>query len=73
MRTGELARATGIKVETIGFYERENLLPSPSRTAANYRDYGTEHAARLNSVRCARDLGFSLAQVRGLTKWRASI
>lgn len=66
MQIGELARATSTKVETIRFYEKIGLLPAPARTAGNYRDYGTPHLARLSFVRRARDLGFTLDQVREL-------
>ena len=66
MQIGELARATSTKVETIRFYEKIGLLPEPARTAGNYRDYGTPHLARLSFVRRARDLGFTLDQVREL-------
>ena len=54
MRIGELARAAGVKAETIRYYEREGVLASPPRTQANYRDYGPEHARRLNFIRRAR-------------------
>ena len=47
MKIGELARATGTQVETIRFYEREGLLPEPSRTEGNYRIYEDDHAERL--------------------------
>jgi len=40
LRIGDLARATGTKVETIRYYERVGLLPSPGRTPGNYRAYG---------------------------------
>jgi DNA-binding transcriptional MerR regulator len=63
---GELARATGTKVETIRYYERIDLLAAPARTRGNYRAYGPVHLNRLSFIRRARDLGFSLAQVRGL-------
>jgi Cu(I)-responsive transcriptional regulator len=66
MKIGELARLTGTKVETVRFYERSGLLPAPGRTAANYRAYGADHLARLSFVRRARDLGFTLDQVREL-------
>jgi len=66
MKIGELARATGTKVETVRFYEKSGLLAPPGRTAANYRAYGPDHLARLSFVRRARDLGFSLDQVRAL-------
>lgn len=66
MQIGELARTTSTKVETIRFYEKIGLLPEPGRTSANYRDYGAAHLARFSFIRRARDLGFTLDQVREL-------
>ncbi|MGK6356686.1 MerR family transcriptional regulator [Sphingomonas sp. DT-207] len=63
---GDLGRATGTKTETIRYYERIGLLPKPPRTSGNYRDYGQAELGRLSFVRRARDLGFSLDQVRAL-------
>lgn len=63
---GFLAKKTGTKVETIRFYEKNGLLPEPSRTEGNYRAYDQTHLNRLSFIRRARDLGFSLNQVRGL-------
>jgi Cu(I)-responsive transcriptional regulator len=64
---GDLAKATDTKVETIRYYERIGLLPAPARTGSgNYRAYTAEHLGRLSFVRRARDLGFSLEQVREL-------
>jgi len=63
---GNLAKATNTKVETIRYYERIGLLPAPARTRSNYRSYNTEHSNRLSFVRRARNLGFSLSQVRQL-------
>jgi Cu(I)-responsive transcriptional regulator len=61
---GGLARETATKAETIRYYERINLLPAPDRTNGNYRIYNTEHLSRLSFIRRARDLGFSIEQVR---------
>jgi Cu(I)-responsive transcriptional regulator len=63
---GDLARATGTKVETIRYYERIGLLAAPARTRGNYRSYGPAHLNRLSFIRRARDLGFPLAQVKSL-------
>lgn len=63
---GDLAKATGTKVETIRYYEQIGLLPEPARTTSNYRAYDEEHLNRLSFVRRARDLGFSLDQIRDL-------
>ncbi|MEA1085033.1 helix-turn-helix domain-containing protein [Sphingomonas sp. CD22] len=63
---GKLAGATGTKVETIRYYEQIGLLPAPARSAANYRTYDAAHLRRLSFIRRARDLGFSIDQVREL-------
>jgi DNA-binding transcriptional MerR regulator len=63
---GALAELTGTKVETIRYYERLELLPAPGRTVGNYRSYEPSHVGRLSFIRRARDLGFSLDQVRAL-------
>ncbi len=68
MKIGDLAHATGTKVETIRFYEGEGLLPKPARTAANYRVYEPAHLDRLSFIKRSRDLGFTLAQVRQLLR-----
>lgn len=66
MKIGELARTTGVKVETIRFYETEGVLPPAARTDANYRIYDQAHLDRLSFVKRSRDLGFTLDQVRTL-------
>ena len=66
LNIGELARVTGTKVETIRYYESIGLLPAPPRTAANYRAYSAAHVGRLSFTRRARDLGFSIEQIRAL-------
>jgi DNA-binding transcriptional MerR regulator len=66
MSIGTLARLTGTKAETIRYYERIGLLPKPSRTAANYRSYGTTELTRLSFIRRARALGFSIGQIDDL-------
>lgn len=63
---GRLAEAAGTNVETVRYYERIGVLPKPDRTSGNYRSYTADHVARLSFVRRARDLGFTLEQVREL-------
>ncbi|WP_085930168.1 MerR family transcriptional regulator [Asticcacaulis biprosthecium] len=63
---GHLARTTGTKVETIRFYEKTGLIPEPARTTGNFRSYEAQHLNRLSFIRRARDLGFSLDEVRAL-------
>ena len=66
LRIGELARQTGCNIETIRYYERVGLLPHPPRSAGRYRLYETEDVRRLAFVRRARELGFTLDEVRTL-------
>ncbi len=66
MNIGKLARATDTNAETIRYYERIGLLPRPPRTTGNYRDYAAEHVSRLAFARRARELGFSIEQIRAL-------
>ena len=63
---GQLGKATDTKVETVRYYERIGLLVPPGRTQGNYRVYGSDALSRLSFIRRARDLGFSLDQVREL-------
>jgi MerR family mercuric resistance operon transcriptional regulator len=63
---GALATHTGANIETIRYYERVGLLPAPARSSGGYRIYGADHLKRLNFIRRARVLGFSLAEVRTL-------
>ena len=63
---GEVARRSGVKIETIRFYERRGLLAPPPRTAGGHRVYSPAEAQRLNFIRRARQLGFPLDQVRAL-------
>ena len=66
MKIGALATATDTKVETVRYYEKIGLLPPPARTTSNYRDYGSDHLARLSFIRRARNLGFTLKALREL-------
>lgn len=63
---GKLSKATGVKVETIRYYERIALLPSPPRTASGYRQYDQWHREQLSFIRRGRELGFSLDDIRSL-------
>lgn len=66
MNIGRLGRLTDTKVETIRYYERIGLLPSPPRTGGNYRAYDAGHVRRLSFIRRARGLGFHLDTIRAL-------
>lgn len=66
LQRAELARRTGSNLETVRYYEKVGLLPEPPRTAAGYRSYDTTHERRLRFVLRARELGFSLDEIREL-------
>lgn len=68
---GALARDSGVNPETIRFYERSGLLPSPQRSAAGYRHYQQMDVRRLRFIRRGRELGFSLEEIRSLLELAA--
>ena len=71
MRIGEVARSVGIGVETIRFYERKGLIHEPPRRSSGYRQYAAGAVRRLRFIRRAKELGFTLAEIKGLLELRA--
>jgi len=67
---GKIANEAGVGVETIRFYEKEGLLEKPSRRASGYRQYSQEAVERLLFIKRAKDLGFSLKEIRELMELR---
>ena len=65
---GRLSRLSGVNIETIRYYERIEMLPPPSRTASGRRVYGARDTRVLAFVRRARELGFSLDEIRTLLR-----
>lgn len=63
---GELARRTGVNMETIRYFERIGILPDPPRTEGGHRVYDKTHVRTLGFVRRARSLGFSPEEVRAI-------
>ncbi len=66
MKIGRLSAQTGVKIETIRYYERIGLLAPPPRTPGGYRDFDDAARRRLRFIRRARELGFTLSEVRTL-------
>ncbi|BBU30205.1 MerR family transcriptional regulator [Burkholderia sp. THE68] len=66
MKIGELAKAANCTTDTVRFYEKEGLLPSPERTEANYRTYTRSHIERLRFIRNCRALDMTHDEVRAL-------
>jgi MerR family transcriptional regulator, mercuric resistance operon regulatory protein len=63
---GELSRLTGVHIETIRYYERVKMLPTPPRTSGGRRVYDQSQRRTLGFIRRARELGFSLDEIRAL-------
>ena len=66
MKIGEVAKRSGIGIETIRYYEREGLLLEPERRPSGYRQYDESTVERLEYIRRAKELGFTLAEIREL-------
>ncbi len=66
MKIGELARSTGVSIDTVRYYERNAILPQPARQSSGYRRYCDDDVSRLRFVRRAKALGFTLVEIREL-------
>lgn len=63
---GKLSRETGVKIETIRYYEKIALMPNPLRKESGHRVYDIEQVNQLKFIKRARELGFSLSDIRDL-------
>jgi MerR family copper efflux transcriptional regulator len=63
---GVVAKRVGVAIDTIRYYERAGLLPEPVRRASGYRSYGEGTLAQLRFIRRAKELGFTLEEIREL-------
>lgn len=63
---GGVARAAGVNVETVRFYQRMGLVPVPKRVFGSFRDYPPAIITRVCFIKRAQQLGFSLAEVKNL-------
>ena len=63
MKIGQLAAESGLSIETIRFYERRGVLPTPSRTPAGYREYGGSTVERILLARRLQGLGLTLDEI----------
>jgi len=69
---GQVAQQAGVGVQTIRFYEKEGLLPEPERRPSGYRQYSESAVRRLHFIKRAKDLGFSLEEIRELFALRVN-
>ena len=67
---GQVAKRAEIGVETVRFYEREGLIHKPSRLPSGYRQYESDVVDRLRFIRRAKDLGFTLREIKELLELR---
>lgn len=65
---GRLSARAAVNIETVRYYERIGLVPSPPRTEGGHRLYGEPHVKKLIFVRRARELGFTLEEIRALLR-----
>ena len=68
MNIKELTETVGLSRDTIRFYEREGLISKPSRKSNGYRDYDNKIVEQLNMIVMAKELGFTLKEIRELTE-----
>ena len=67
---GQVARRAEVGVETIRFYERQGLLEKPARKESGYRQYPPEVILRLRFIKRAKEVGFSLKEIKELLSFR---
>lgn len=66
LSTGQLAKETGVNIETIRYYERRGLIPEPPRRKSGYRDFAPKYIERILFIKRAKALGFTLNEISEL-------
>jgi MerR family transcriptional regulator, copper efflux regulator len=69
---GQVAKETDLSIETLRFYERSGLIPEPPRKESGYRQYPEEIIPVLKFIRNAKDLGFTLNEIKELLSLRCT-
>lgn len=72
MTRGEVADRASVSRETVRYYEKRGLIPRPPRTRGNYRTYDESFVERICFIKRAREVGFTLNQVKELLELRIS-
>lgn len=67
---GQVAKQAGVNIETVRYYERQGLIPEPSRRASGYRQYSADFVKRIQFIKRAQTLGFSLKEITELLELR---
>jgi DNA-binding transcriptional MerR regulator len=68
LKIGDVAKLSGIGIETLRFYEKSGLLERPARTQSGYRMYGRDVLDRLAFIKQSQTLGFSLDEIRSIVE-----
>lgn len=63
---GQVARLSGLAIETVRFYEKQGLIGEPPRSEAGYRQYSEREVLQLRFIKRAKELGFSLKEIADL-------
>ncbi len=71
MKIGKVAKAAGLGVHAVRFYEREGLIEEPARRPSGYREYSPDTVLSLRFIRRAKELGFSLKETSELLSLEA--
>jgi MerR family copper efflux transcriptional regulator len=71
LSTGQVAKASGVNIQTVRFYEREGLLAPPRRSASGYRQYTDDAVRIVTFVKRAQELGFTLREAKQLVRLRS--
>ena len=66
LKIGEVAKRSDVGIETIRYYERQGLLAEPNRRPSGYRQYDESVVSRLQFIRRAKELGFTLSEIKEL-------
>ena len=66
MTIGQLAKKADVNIETVRYYERRGLMPEPPRKESGYRQYSDEMVKRIQFIKHAKELGFSLKEINEL-------
>ena len=70
MKIGQIAKASGVRIDTLRYYEKEGLIRPASRTEAGYREYDDGAIQQMQFILKAKALGFSLQEIRELLSLR---
>lgn len=66
LTTGKLAKLANVNIETVRYYERQKLLPMPSKNKSGYREYTQEYVGLIKFIKRAKRYGFSLKEIKEL-------